>query len=144
MPLINCKVELKLRRTKNCVLIAAGNDSNNAKNNIIIFTIKDIKLYSPVVILSAKDNKKLSKQCKGSERSVCQNEYKTKNRNKNTRNKYRYFIQSNFVGVNILFVWVYLNRDSDVKRYSTQKVLPEIIISSSMDWTFMTNLLVLL
>ena len=30
------------------------------------------------------------------------NEYKTKNENKNTENKYRYFLESSFVGVNRL------------------------------------------
>ena len=41
MPLINCKVELKLKWTKYCVLSAAGNDVNNNDSNNIIFTIKD-------------------------------------------------------------------------------------------------------
>ena len=57
MPLINCKVELKLIWTKHCVLSAAGNNDDNN----IVFTIKDTKLYVPVVTLSARDNKKLSK-----------------------------------------------------------------------------------
>ena len=35
------------------------NDNNNANN--IIFTIKDTKLYIPVLNLSAKDNEKLAK-----------------------------------------------------------------------------------
>ena len=47
MPLINCKVELKLKWTKYCVLSAASNENdinvNNNANNII-FTIKDTKL----------------------------------------------------------------------------------------------------
>ena len=34
--------------------------------------------------------------------SVSQNEYKTKSEDKNTTNKYRYFLESNFVGVNRL------------------------------------------
>ena len=29
MPLINCKIELKLKWTKYCVLSAAGNDNDN-------------------------------------------------------------------------------------------------------------------
>ena len=33
MPLINCKVELKLKQTKYCVLFAAGNDNDNNNNN---------------------------------------------------------------------------------------------------------------
>ena len=41
MPLINCKVELKLKWTKYCVLSAAGADNANANPNNIIFSIKD-------------------------------------------------------------------------------------------------------
>ena len=58
--LINCKVKLTLKWTKYCVLSAAGNDNTNANPDNIIFTLKDTKLYVPVVTLSAKDNKKLS------------------------------------------------------------------------------------
>ena len=58
MLLINCKVELKFRWTKNCVLSVFGseNDNDNAGPDNIIFTIKDSNLYVPVVTLSAKDN----------------------------------------------------------------------------------------
>ena len=54
MPLINCKVELKLKWTKYCVLSPASNDNNvdeNANANNIIFTIKGTKLYVPIVTL---------------------------------------------------------------------------------------------
>ena len=61
MPLINCKIELKLKRTKYCVLTVAGADNNDTNSNNIIFTIKDTKLYVSVVTLSARDNQKLSK-----------------------------------------------------------------------------------
>ena len=61
MPLINGKVELKLKWTNHFVLSANGNDNDSGNSNIIFFTIKDTKLYDPVVILSAKDNQKLSK-----------------------------------------------------------------------------------
>ena len=91
MPLINFKVEVRLKWTKYYVLSAAdnGNDNDNDNNSIsFIFTIKDTKLYVPVVTLSARDNQKLSKLLsKGFERSVYWNKYKTKNVNKNTRNK---------------------------------------------------------
>ena len=76
--MINCKVELKLKWTKYCVLSAAGADSDNADSNNIIFTIKDTKLYARVVTLSAGDNQKLSK---GFEKSVYWNAYKTKSEN---------------------------------------------------------------
>ena len=51
MPLINCKVELKLQWTKHCVLSVTGTDNVNGNNgdNNIIFTIKVTKLYVPIV-----------------------------------------------------------------------------------------------
>ena len=71
IPLINCKVELKIKWTQYCDLSAAGNDNTNANPNNVIFSIKDTKLYVPVVNLSARDNKKLSKLLrKRFERSV--------------------------------------------------------------------------
>ena len=92
MPLINCKVQLKSKWAKCCVLSVAGNESyiDNNDNANIIFTIKDTKLYVPVVILSARGNQKLSKfLSKEFERSVYWNEYKTKSEKKNTANEYR-------------------------------------------------------
>ena len=65
----HCKVELKLKWTKYYVLVAAGNENYNNNNNIL--TIKDTRVYVPVVTLSARDNQKLSKLLsKGFERSV--------------------------------------------------------------------------
>ena len=62
MPLINCKVNLKLNWKKYCVLSAASTDNiNNTNSNNINFTMKDTKLYVPVVILSVRDNQKLLK-----------------------------------------------------------------------------------
>ena len=74
VPLINCKVELKIKWTKYCVSPAAGNENNineDANANNFIFTTKELKLYILVVTLSAKGNKILSKLLrKGFERSV--------------------------------------------------------------------------
>ena len=45
------------------------------------------------------------------------NEYKTKSENKNTTNKYRYFLESNFVKVNRFFFFlVYSNQDLNAKK----------------------------
>ena len=52
MPLINCKVKLKLKWTKYCVFSPAG--VNNRASNNIIFTIKDTRLYIPVVTYQQK------------------------------------------------------------------------------------------
>ena len=96
---INCKIELKLKWTKYCALTAAGTDNTDANPNNIIFTIKDTKLYVPVITLSARDNptknyqKLLAKELKD------WNEYITKSENKNTTNEYRYFLKSKFVGI---------------------------------------------
>ena len=58
MPLINWKLELKLKRTNHSVLFAKANDNTDAHPNKIIF-LKDTKLYLLVVTLSAKDNPKI-------------------------------------------------------------------------------------
>ena len=56
---------------------ATSADNNDANSNVIIFTIKDIKLYVPVVTLSARDNQKVSKLLsKWFKRSVYWYEYK--------------------------------------------------------------------
>ena len=77
----------------------AGSDSKNNINSNIILTIKDTKLYVPVVTLSARNNQKLSKLLsKGFKRSVYWNDYKTQSQKKNTANEYKYFCQSSFIG----------------------------------------------
>ena len=87
-PLINCKAKLKLKWTNHCVLFANGNDNDDANSNNLISTIKDTKLYIPVVTLSTKNNRKLSKHIsKGFERSLYWNVHKTKSENKKTRNE---------------------------------------------------------
>ena len=58
MSLINCKIELKLKWTNNCVLSATGADNANDKACNTIFIIKDTELYVPAVIVSARDNQK--------------------------------------------------------------------------------------
>ena len=71
---------------------------------IIYFYYQLAKLDVPVVTLSARHNQKLSKLLsRGFERSVYWNEYKTKIKNKNTTNEYRYFLKWIFFGVNRLF-----------------------------------------
>ena len=113
MPLNNyCKVELRLKWKKYCVLSVASNENdinnNNNNNNNNNFTIKDTKLYVTFVTLSGRDYQKLSKLLtKGFERSCYWNKHKTKSDNENTTNEFRYFLESNFAGVNRLFVLVY-------------------------------------
>ena len=130
MPLINCKVELKLRWTKHCVLTVTANGNNNSNPDRIIFTIKNTKLYSLFVTLSEIDNQELLKLLSRSfERSVYWNEYKTKSENKNTTNDYIYFLESNFVRVNRLFVLICPNKKNSIKRFKAKKYyLPKGIL----------------
>ena len=129
MPLINCKAKLKVTQAKYYVLSAARNDNVHDNANNIIFTVTDTKLYVPFVILSTRDNKKLPKFfSKGI--FVYWNEYDTKSENKNTAKEYRYFLKSDFIGVNRLFVLVYSNHDAASKRIENQKYyLPKGIIT---------------
>ena len=131
MQLINCKVELKLKWTKYCLLAVATADNADAKSNNIIFTIQDTKLYVLVTTLSAKDNQKRSKVLsKGFERSVYWNEYKTKReRIKTWQVNKRYLLESNFVGIKRLFVLLYSNQDDNAKRFKARRnYLPKGII----------------
>ena len=55
--------------------------------------------------------------------------YKTKSENKNTTNKFIYFLESNFVEVNRLFVLVDTNEGANAKRFNARKYfLPKGII----------------
>ena len=72
-------------------------------------------------MLSVKDNQKSSKSLSQRfETSVYWNEYKTENENKNMKNEYRYFLESNFVGINRFFVLVYSDQDENSKSYKAK------------------------
>ena len=118
MLLINCKVELKPKWAKHCVLTEAGADNVNKDPDNINFTIKNKKLYASVVILSARDNQKLSKLLSREfEGSLHWNEYQTKSGNKNAANKFRYFLKSNLVRVKRFFALVYSNQHDNSKIF---------------------------
>ena len=57
MPLTNCKVELSLIWIENCALAISANNANDAITNAAkaTFTIKDAKLFLPVVTGSLKN-----------------------------------------------------------------------------------------
>ena len=58
-------------------------------------------------------------------------EHKTKRENKNTTDEGRYSLESNFVGVNGLFVQTYTNKDDNVKRYKGSRYyLPKGLIKN--------------
>ena len=49
------------------------------------------------------------------------NEYHTKSDSKNTTNEFRWFLESDSVGVNRLFVLVYTNQDAASKRFKARR-----------------------
>ena len=72
MPLVNCKVDLELTWTKDCVISSA----DAAANTVVAFKITDTKLYVPIVTLSTKDNSNLTKQLNdGFKRTLYWNKY---------------------------------------------------------------------
>ena len=69
----------------------AGTDNANGNDDIIFFT----KLYVPVVTLSARNNKKLSKLLsRGFERAVYWNEYKAKSDKKTQKKNLNFFLEN--------------------------------------------------
>ena len=99
---------------------------------LILFLLSKTQNYVPVVTLLVRYDQKLSKLlCKGFETSLYWHEYKTKSKNKNTTNEYRYFLESNFVRVNRSFVLLYANQDIDAKRFNAWKYyLPKGVIKN--------------
>ena len=66
MPLINCEISLKLKWSKNCILVAGTTANQNQE-----FQTTDTKLYVPVVTLSNQYNIKLLKKLEsGFKRSI--------------------------------------------------------------------------
>ena len=100
MPLINCKVELSLKWIKISVLTTADNA------NKVIFEIPDVRLYVPIVTLSAEDNAKLSKLLgEWFKRSIYWNKYKVTDNtvaeivDKNVEKYIRELLDSSYQGV---------------------------------------------
>ena len=115
MPLINCKIKLKLTWKKGCVLSTDIDDA--------VFIINDTKMYLSVVTLSKEDNKDfIEQQNKGFQRSIYWNEYKTKEinptvDNNNPANSVRYInLDPSFQGVNRLFVMAYNSANGQPTR----------------------------
>ena len=118
MPSINCKVELSLKWSENCVLTSAaiGADANATGADSATFKITDARLYVPIVTLSAEDNVKLSKLLsEGFIRSIYWKKYKIIDNTlveiaANNEEKYiRELLDSSYQGVKRLLVLAYNN-----------------------------------
>ena len=110
MLLINCKVELSLKWSENCILTTAANASKTT------FKITDAKLYVPIVTLSVEDNAKSSKLLgEAFQKSIYWNKYKVIDNvvvSTNDANEEKYIreqLDANYQGVKRLFVLSYDN-----------------------------------
>ena len=111
IPLINCKVELILTWSKNCVLAdmtvmaAQGGNAAIVAPTGLEFQITDTKLYVPVVTLSKENNTKLLEQLKpGFKRTIKWNKYRSQITVQTQNNNLNYLIDPTFTNVNRLFV----------------------------------------
>ena len=115
MPLINCKVEISLKWSENCVLSSGGTTAT--------FAITDTKFYVPVVTLKTEDNAKLSKLLsEWFKRSIYWNKYKVILKDYDVNNYIRERLDASFQGVNRLFVLVYaygnnITNENAYRRY---------------------------
>ena len=130
MLLINCEVNLILKWSSACVIIAT-----NILNQAAIFEITDTKLYVPVVTLSTQENTKFLQQLKsGFKRVINWKKYLSKpellaqNRNLN------HLVEPSFQGVNRLFVLAF--EDDDYRTSDEQYYLPTVELK---DYNIMIN-----
>ena len=79
MPLINCKIDLELNWSRDCLMSSVA--------GVTTYEITNTTLYVPIVTLSMKDNVKLVKRLEeGFKRPVYWNEYQTKIKTRNLDN----------------------------------------------------------
>ena len=119
IPLINCKIHLRLSWNKDCVLSTIAD---------ITLKITNAKLYVPIVTSSSKDNVKLVKLLEdGFNRHVYCNEYQTKieTRNLDSNNLTRFSLDASFQRVRRLFVLVFNN---------TEATFPNNPINNAANW----------
>ena len=100
MPLINCKIGLQLKWSRNCIIVAGTTNNRSAT-----FQINRTKLYVPVVTLSTQENIKFVKQVEsGFKRTINWNMYLAKTTNQARNRLFDYLIDPSFLGVNRLFI----------------------------------------
>ena len=142
MPFINCKIELILNWSTNCVIfsnarrdaiaatkLSTANVSNqkpavNVSATNATFQITDTKLYVPVVTLSTEDDNNFSKQLKsGFKRTIKSNNCRSEMTNQTKTNNLNYLTDPTFNKVNRLFVLSFENKEdrTSFSKYYTQK-----------------------
>ena len=108
MPLINCEIELIFIWSVNCVIIYTNVVSQNPT-----FTVTETNLYVPVVTL----NSKLLPQLKsGFRRTISWNKYLSKPELLPQNPNLNHLLESDFQGLNRVFVLVFENDDQRISN----------------------------
>ena len=114
MPLINCKIELDLRWTRNCIISEISRTFRAVDPNVdpvmyqvisqttnATFQINNAKLYVPVVTSSINDNIKFLENIKqGFKRTVSWNKYRSEVTTQPKNNNLDYLIDPTFTNIN--------------------------------------------
>ena len=145
IPLINWELSLNLIWSENCVLTSRATREadpdvdpavagiNNPKN--ATFKITDIKLYVPVVNLSAENENKLLEQLKIEfKRTIKWNKYRSEMSNQTKNNNLNHLIDPRFTNVNRFFILSFEN-ETDRASFSEYYV-PKIEIK---DFNLLTD-----
>ena len=113
--------------------VSADNDDGANSNNIIFYYKRYKILGSRRHFISKKKKKKLSKVfSKRFQRSVHWNKCKIKSENKNATKEHRYFLESNFVGVDRLLVSIYSNLANDAQIIVSKSIIYQNIFSKTI------------
>ena len=111
IPLINCKINLDLNWSENCVI-----EATNVAAQAAIFLITDTKFYVPLVTLLTQDNAKLLEQLtSGFKRTINWNKYKPKVSTERINQYLDFLIDPSIQGVNRHFV---LSFENETQRIS--------------------------
>ena len=130
MPLINCEVNLILKWSSTCVLVASNIEAHNAA-----FTITDKKLYVPVVTLLTQENTKFLQQLNSGFKIVINwNKYLSKPELLAKNPNLNHLVEPSFQGVNRVFVLAFENDDD--RTSSDEYYLPIVEIK---DYNIMIN-----
>ena len=130
--LISCEVSLELKWNKTCVITSQKigvnlDGGNTATPTGATLTIKDCKLYIPVVTLSKDDEIKLLTSLKsGFTREIEWDKYRSQMSTEAINNNLNVLIDSTFTNVNRLFVLVY--QTADDRQSFSQFYLPKVMI----------------
>ena len=138
--MINCKIELDLLWSINCVIseisrtiALAANPPNPARAEVETtnpkFQTNIGKHYVPVVTLFINDNIKFLENIKQEfKRVICWNNYRSEvtKKNKKNPNNLEHIIDPTFRNINSMFVLSFKNGDNDLKRDSFDMYICDI------------------